>query len=860
MKILIAILFSAVAAAQTVTVAGSVVDATGGNAVGSVTVSWPNFTYGGTPIMAGSTTKRPSAGSVSFTVYPGTYTVTYRLTNGTTTTVKWIVPASPSSTTIAAVQTSFVAPNVTSPIPIAQGGTGVSSLTASKCVQVNSDGDGLEASEDACGTSSVAASIETGTSYTVVAADKGKAIFFTASGAVAVTMPAASVITGSVILVSKGAGGVNVSGGFTVSLLNTEYVWLISDGTTWRNVNRVLRAGLGQSSSSSGAVTSFNLDALLQAVNSLAGNGLIAQTGATTVANRTITGTANEVCVTNGDGASGNPTAAICATFDVSGKTSTKPMKSGTSAPGTCAVGEMFFDTDATAGQNLYGCTATNTWTLQAGGGDALTANPLSQFASTTSAQVAGVVSNETGSSLLVFNTNATLVTPLIQNYTVAGLPAAGTAGRIALVSDSSDGTCTAGSGSTWVWCRDTGSAWTAISGGGGGGTTYLAGDGITITGGDTINADNAVDNQPIPNDGSTGTTQYYAVIQNSSGNGVKAATTDLTKVLGVCASGCGTTGNATVVQRGLATLHSDGAITINQYVVISTSLAGAFASTATCPTDKQVFGIWAETQGSAGDWGAVLQAGLCVPASSGGGTTGTPKNRSFMQDSFCSAEGATSPVSHGTWRYGAWVLDGSSSTIGEFDSTIMTPRFPCGLGIRSGATSGNRTAYTTGNQFFARLYRNMGSNMSANTQWERTYWVRLSSITNARYYMGWGMGNNIGATNTPSGDAIIVRFSTIGVSDSAFTLMTCNSSTCTPTASTVSISAGTTYQVSIYSVTAGTVCIKVNGETAQCTSSNVTNGGMNDILISETGENANKYLYLHEQAHALDVTSGERY
>tara|TARA_R110002012_G_scaffold274488_2_gene460786 strand:+ start:1254 stop:4058 length:2805 start_codon:yes stop_codon:yes gene_type:complete len=49
-----------------------------------------------------------------------------------------------------------------------------------------------------------------------------------------------------------------------------------------------------------------------------------------------------------------------------------------------------------------------------AGSGDAKTANPLSQFAATTSAQLAGVISNETGSGLLVFGTSPTLVTPAL--------------------------------------------------------------------------------------------------------------------------------------------------------------------------------------------------------------------------------------------------------------------------------------------------------------------------------------------------------------------------------------------------------------------------------------------------------------
>lgn len=41
----------------------------------------------------------------------------------------------------------------------------------------------------------------------------------------------------------------------------------------------------------------------------------------------------------------------------------------GTTLPTKCQVGDVAFDSDATAGQNLYGCTSTDTWVLQAGGG-----------------------------------------------------------------------------------------------------------------------------------------------------------------------------------------------------------------------------------------------------------------------------------------------------------------------------------------------------------------------------------------------------------------------------------------------------------------------------------------------------------
>src|SRR5580704_5811544 len=54
---------------------------------------------------------------------------------------------------------------------------------------------------------------------------------------------------------------------------------------------------------------------------------------------------------------------------DFSGAPYTKPVQTGISLPATCSVGQMFFNSSAPSGQNLYGCTATNVWSLQAGGG-----------------------------------------------------------------------------------------------------------------------------------------------------------------------------------------------------------------------------------------------------------------------------------------------------------------------------------------------------------------------------------------------------------------------------------------------------------------------------------------------------------
>lgn len=85
-------------------------------------------------------------------------------------------------------------------------------------------------------------------------------------------------------------------------------------------------------------------------------------------------------------------------------------------------------DTDGTLAANsdskLASQKAVKTYadTKQAAGSYALTTNPLSQFAATTSAQLAGVISDETGSGAAVFATSPTLVTPLLGTPTSGNL------------------------------------------------------------------------------------------------------------------------------------------------------------------------------------------------------------------------------------------------------------------------------------------------------------------------------------------------------------------------------------------------------------------------------------------------------
>lgn len=95
------------------------------------------------------------------------------------------------------------------------------------------------------------------------------------------------------------------------------------------------------------------------------------------------------------------------------GVTGTLPVANG--GTGLTAVGTALQVLRTNAG-----ATALEFATLS-GGGNAQTADPLSQFAATTSLQLKGVISDETGSGSLVFATSPTLVTPAL------GTPSSGT-------------------------------------------------------------------------------------------------------------------------------------------------------------------------------------------------------------------------------------------------------------------------------------------------------------------------------------------------------------------------------------------------------------------------------------------------
>lgn len=80
---------------------------------------------------------------------------------------------------------------------------------------------------------------------------------------------------------------------------------------------------------------------------------------------------ANLASAVTGETGSGALVFGTAPTVDAAVLTTSVLLPNGTTVPATCSIGMLYFDNDATAGVNLYGCTATNTWTLLGDGGGA---------------------------------------------------------------------------------------------------------------------------------------------------------------------------------------------------------------------------------------------------------------------------------------------------------------------------------------------------------------------------------------------------------------------------------------------------------------------------------------------------------
>jgi hypothetical protein len=151
----------------------------------------------------------------------------------------------------------------------------------------------------------------------------------TSSGSITVTNSAPD----QVVSLSQGAN-VTITGtypSFTIAATDTNTTYSAGNGIGLSGTTFSVAAGTGLAQETSGlALTGQAL-----ALHNLATNGMIARTASNTVTARTLTGTTDQIAVTNGDGVSGNPTLSLPSAIAVPGAVTASAADDGTKSSGT---------------------------------------------------------------------------------------------------------------------------------------------------------------------------------------------------------------------------------------------------------------------------------------------------------------------------------------------------------------------------------------------------------------------------------------------------------------------------------------------------------------------------------------------
>jgi hypothetical protein len=211
--------------------------------------------------------------------------------------------------------------------------------------------------------------------------------------------------------------------------------------------------------------------------------------------------------------------------------------------------------------------------------GFATTANSLSQFASTTSAQLATLISDETGSGALVFATSPSLTTPTL------GVASATTVNKVTITTPATGSTLTIANGKTLTASNSltfTGTDASSVAFGAGGTVLYSGGALGTPSSGTLTNANGL----PIVA-GTTGTLSVArggtgATTSTGTGNVVLSdSPTLLTPALGtpsaiVLTNATGTASNLTANIANFISVSDDTSTNATRYPIFANGTSGA--------------------------------------------------------------------------------------------------------------------------------------------------------------------------------------------------------------------------------------------------------------------------------------------